>query len=205
MVRCVEVASSLERPSLTRTVDGISRRRVFLAAILVSAISSLIAWFANVEPLRVDTTVTGVRPLDAIIGEIEATSPRLEDVREYRLAIPEGDTFAVTFWLHNVGPFPVTVVSAGEGPEDDPISVVGVRMAGVSAADARPTALPATIPPDGYEEITVRMRVRSCMTADTVSFGSMPVGFRILGLIPRRTSVTMPMTITLLRTPATAC
>lgn len=192
------------RPPLRLTVGGIRRERAFLIGVLLGLGMASVAWLANVEPLTVDTTSIGLRPLDGIIGERHALSPRGDDVYEYRLEIPPGTGFAFTFWVHNDAPLPTTLteVERGEGK----LVVIGARIRDAGRDDAPFAPLPYTIAPHGYAELTVRMRLRSCIYEDsTISFGSVPVAFRMLGVIPRRTEILMPMTITLVGTPSTAC
>src|SRR5919198_744721 len=186
-----------ERPTLA--VGGVSRRRTLLVLTILTGLIALIAiptvWASNFEPLTVDDTATGLRPQDAVVHDVEATSPRGESFTQITIQIPQNGTFSFLFWIHNDSPFPVTVTDvgyhdAGVGPK-----TVGIRMGPPTGTRRLPSTLPYTIPAHGYAAVSVTDRLFGCISsAGSYGLGPVPVAFRFLGVISRRTTLYPPLT-----------
>ena len=197
-----------ERPTLA--VGGVSRRRTLLVLTILTGLIALIAiptvWASNFEPLTVDDTATGLRPQDAVVHDVEATSPRGESFTQITIQIPQNGTFSFLFWIHNDSPFPVTVTDvgyhdAGVGPK-----TVGIRMGPPTGTRRLPSTLPYTIPAQGYAAVSVTDRLFRCISsAGSYGLGPVPVAFRFLGIVSRRTTLYPPLTIEVTSPPRADC
>jgi hypothetical protein len=166
------------------------------ATIAIGAVTAG-AILANAEPLVVDNTGVALRPQALIAHEAEATPPGGPSFTEYRLGVDTGDRFTYRFWLHNDGPFSVTVTAAATLESAD-VRTISVRMGPASGTLPVRSELPYTISAHGYAMIQVRQEVRRCLPDSIqLGIGAVPISYTSLGLFHHDAFVVMPMEITL--------
>jgi hypothetical protein len=191
----------------TLTVGGFSGRTVVV--LLVIALVGIVAaggvaWAANVEPIRVDSSAIAIRPPTIVERSVDATSPRGVSFTQYTLGIATGDEFGFMFYLHNAAPYPVTVTKAGQADPQN-WAAPQVRL-GRSGTEMPTETVPYTIPAHEYAAIQVMYRFEDCLPEDTtLTVGTLPLRFKVFGFVSRSTTVTMPMTIVLTGPPGTTC
>jgi hypothetical protein len=199
-----------DRPSggaapATLTVGGIPRRHLLvilsIAVALIAFAIAVGAWVTNVEPLVFDGGGYGMRPYSQVVHEEDATSPQGDSFTQFTLEVPKHGTFGYAFWLTNDSPFPVTVTGFGAG--------AGISWARIGPANGLETpgsTFPYTIPARAAATLEVRQRLLSCYEAGTeATIGTIPVTFKIFGIIERHQWVTLPMTIDIRSPAGTRC
>ncbi len=205
----MDVPAPADRAPLALTVGGIPRRRAAwiagITAVTLAAGIALAAWVANVEPLGFDGGLTSVRPLGLVTAHLDALSPSGDHFGQYRVSLPPGERFRFAVTLINRSPFPVTVTAAGSGAVPWGPRIVGARMRDrMEGGPAQP--LPYTIPPHGRADLLAEVAFDGCLPARVgTAITSVPVSFRMFGLVERRTEVTLPMTIEVVGAPGTRC
>jgi len=196
----------------TLTVGGVRRWPFVLVlvlslVVLVSLIAG-IAWLGNFAPLTVDNTAFGVSPSAAIHEQFDATAPNGDSFTQYNLALEKGEPLSFFFWIHNVGPLPVTLTDVSL-PVAGVAGGEGVTLGRVAPGDGHPTGtLPYTIPARGYAQINVRGHFSfvGCFDEHTgTAFGSIPVTYELFGFVSRHAEIEMPMTISISGPPGSRC
>jgi hypothetical protein len=75
-------------------------------------------------------------------------------------------------------------------------TLVGIGIGPVTGTTRPTSTLPSTIPAHGYVSMWVRERFLGCMDGHgSASLGGVPISFRLLGVVSRRTTVYPPLTI----------
>ncbi len=200
----MDVPAPADRGPLTLTVGGIPRRgAAWIAAITaVTLVAGLTAWLANVEPLRVDTTVVGLGPSTVAHRSTDAWAPTGQRFTQYEVVVPAGGSFFYDFWIHNDSPFPVTVTRVGW--QDEPWTATA-WLGPTEEGDPR-FRPPYTIPAHDHATVRVQLEGVPCIEpATSLGFGTVPVSFRLLGLVPRETRIVLPMTIILVGPRGQVC
>lgn len=177
--------------------------RTAIAAVLtILALALLVGavWIANYEPLGTGSTAIGVRPVDAIVEQVDATAPGGPSFTEYRLRLEDDEVFRYLFWLYNEGPFPVTLTAIGRAEGDHfALEVERVRVGPAIGSDHPSSELPYSIPAHGYAAVEVSERFTGCLEPSTqLGFGEVPVSYETLGLFRHDVWIVMPMSITIL-------
>jgi hypothetical protein len=110
---------------------------------------------------------------------------------------PTATFFRYLFYVHNNGPFPITITQAGRRAGDHVyLDVVEVRI-GPAPSSGRPASrLPYTVQPHAYAAIDVTERFTGCLE-DGVSIGisTLPISYAMFGSFHHDTTVVMPMTM----------
>jgi hypothetical protein len=205
----VDVTAAAEpRELATLTVGGISRRGIGLMIamiVILALIGVTAAWLANYEPLVSDGGVFAVRPLHAIVDQIEADAPNGTSFTQYRITVPNGGTFRYLFTVTNTAPMPVTI-SVDPHPVTWGPSIDGWWIDEQDGGRRPTTSAPYTVPSHGMAAVLIEGRMHGCLEpGDLTSFGTVPLTFTSFGVVERHTDVLLPISIQITGPKGTVC
>jgi hypothetical protein len=201
-------ATGVPRERTTTTVGGFSRRRLWLLmaiGVALILIATVATWFANYEPLIWEGGVYTVRPIHAITGDVDATSPDGLSFTQYTLAVPDDGSFRYLFTVTNTAAFPVTVrVDVPDEPGLGP-RIIGWWIGEQNGGQFPTTSAPYRIAAHGTAAVLVESRMVGCIGDGTYGFGTVPLTFTTAGILERHEDFVMPMWIAVTSPDGTSC